>query len=52
MLSELIRKVYDNAAIDWATAEKVVYSMLVYMEEKLPPGVISLLQAAAIIQMQ
>jgi len=38
MLSELIRKVYDNAAIDWATAEKVVYSMLVYMEEKVPPA--------------
>jgi hypothetical protein len=38
MLSELIRRVYDNAAIDWATAEKVVYSMLVYMEEKVPPA--------------
>ncbi len=25
------------AALDWATAEKVVYAMMVYMERKLPP---------------
>jgi len=37
MLSELTRAVYDSAALDWATAEKVVYAMLVYMEAKLPP---------------
>ncbi len=36
MLSELTRAIYDNAALDWATAEKVVYAMLVYMEQKLP----------------
>ena len=23
--------------MDWATAEKVVYTMLTYMEQKLPP---------------
>lgn len=37
MLSELIRAIYDSAAMDWATAEKVVYTMLTYMERKLPP---------------
>jgi len=37
MLSELTRAVYDSAALDWATAEKVVYAMMVYMEAKLPP---------------
>ncbi len=37
MLSELTRAIYDTAAMDWATAEKVVYAMLVYMEQKLPP---------------
>jgi hypothetical protein len=37
MLSELIRAVYDSSAMDWATAEKVVYTMLTYMERKLPP---------------
>jgi len=36
MLSELTRAVYDSAALDWATAEKVVYAMMVYMEHKLP----------------
>ncbi len=36
MLSELTRAIYDNAALDWATSEKVVYAMLVYMEQKLP----------------
>jgi len=38
MLSELIRTIYNSAGMDWQTAEKVVYSMLVYMEEKLPPA--------------
>ena len=37
MLSELTRAIYDSAAMDWATAEKVVYTMLTYMEQKLPP---------------
>lgn len=37
MLSELIRTIYDTAAMDWATAEKVTYAMLTYMERKLPP---------------
>ena len=37
MLSELTRAIYDSAALDWATAEKVVYTMLTYMEQKLPP---------------
>jgi hypothetical protein len=37
MLSELTRAIYDTAAMDWATAEKVVYAMLIYMEKKLPP---------------
>jgi len=38
MLSELTRAIYDSAAMDWATAEKVVYTMLTYMERKLPPS--------------
>lgn len=37
MLSELTRVIYDSAALDWATAEKVVYAMLVYMEKTLSP---------------
>jgi hypothetical protein len=37
MLSELTRAIYESAAMDWATAEKVVYMMLTYMERKLPP---------------
>ncbi len=37
MLSELTRAIYDSAALDWQTAEKVVYAMLTYMERKLPP---------------
>ena len=37
MLSELTRAIYDSSAMDWATAEKAVYTMLVYMEQKLPP---------------
>ena len=37
MLSELTRTIYDSAALDWQTSEKVVYAMLTYMERKLPP---------------
>jgi 6-phosphofructokinase len=37
MLSELTRAIYDSAAIDWQTAEKIVYTMLTFMERKLPP---------------
>lgn len=37
MLSELTRAIYDTSAMDWATAEKCVYAMLVYLEQKLPP---------------
>lgn len=37
MLSELIRTIYLSAGMDWQTAEKVVYTMLSYMEQKLPP---------------
>lgn len=37
MLSELTRAIYDSAALDWQTAEKIVYAMLIYMEQKLPP---------------
>ncbi len=37
MLSEMIRAIYDSAGLDWQTAEKVTYTMLTYMERKLPP---------------
>jgi len=37
MLSELTRAIYDSSALDWATAEKVVYTVLTFMEQKLPP---------------
>lgn len=37
MLSELIRAIYDSSAMDWATAEKVAYTVLTYMERKMPP---------------
>ena len=37
MMSELIRAIYDSSAMDWATAEKVTYTMLTFMERKLPP---------------
>ena len=37
MLSELTRAIYDSSAMDWATAEKVVYTVLTYMEQKMPP---------------
>jgi len=39
MLSELIRAIYDSSAMDWATAEKVTYTVLTYMERKMPPEV-------------
>ena len=38
MLSELVRTIYTSAGMDWQTAEKVVYTMLTYMEQKLPPA--------------
>ena len=38
MLSELIRTIYNSAGMDWQTAEKVAYAMLLYLEEKLPPN--------------
>jgi hypothetical protein len=37
MLSELIRAIYDSSGMDWATAEKAVYTMLSFMESKMPP---------------
>ena len=37
MLSELTRAIYDSSGMDWQTAEKVVYTMLTYMERKMPP---------------
>ena len=36
MMSELIRAIYDSSAMDWATAEKVTYTMLIFLERKLP----------------
>jgi hypothetical protein len=37
MLSELTRAIYDTSGMDWQTAEKIVYTMLTYMERKMPP---------------
>ncbi len=37
MMSEMIRAIYDSAGMDWQTAEKVAYTMLTYMERKMPP---------------
>jgi hypothetical protein len=37
MLSELIRAIYDTSDMDWATAEKVAYTVLTFMERKMPP---------------
>lgn len=37
MLSELTRAIYDSAGMDLQTAEKVVYTMLTFMERKMPP---------------
>ena len=37
MLNELIRDVYESATMDWATSEKVAYTMLNFLERKLPP---------------
>ena len=36
MLSELVRTIYNTAGMDWQMAEKVVYTLLAYMEVKLP----------------
>ena len=33
MQSELTRAIYDSAGMDWQTVEKVVYTMLTYMEK-------------------
>ena len=38
MLSELVRTIYNAAGMDWQTAEKVAYALLVHLETKLPPG--------------
>ncbi len=37
MQSELTRAIYDSAGMDWQTAEKIVYTVLTYMERKMPP---------------
>ncbi len=36
MMSELVRAIYNSAGMDWQTAEKVAYTLLTYMEAKLP----------------
>ncbi|MDQ3927772.1 MAG: hypothetical protein M3328_01355 [Chloroflexota bacterium] len=36
MFSELTRAIYDSAGLDWQTAEKVAYTVLTYMERKMP----------------
>jgi hypothetical protein len=37
MLNELIRDIYETSNMDMATAEKVSYTMLQFLERKLPP---------------
>jgi hypothetical protein len=37
MLNELIREIYETSNMDMATAEKVSYTMLQFLERKLPP---------------
>ena len=37
MQSELARAIYESAGMDWQTAEKIVYTLLTYMERKMPP---------------
>ncbi len=37
MIQELVRDVYESASMDWASAEKVAYTMLQFLERKLPP---------------
>ena len=38
MLSDLIRTIYNSAGMDWQTAEKIAYAVLVDLERKLPPA--------------
>jgi hypothetical protein len=37
MIQELVRDVYESISIDWASSEKVAYTMLQFLERKLPP---------------
>ena len=37
MLSDLTRAIYDSSAMDWQTAEKISYTVLLYLERKLTP---------------
>ena len=37
MLNELIREIYETSNMDFATAEKVSYAMIQFLERKLPP---------------
>lgn len=37
MIQELVRDIYESASMDWASAEKVAYTMLQFLERKLPP---------------
>jgi hypothetical protein len=37
MIQELVRDIYESASMDWATSEKVAYTMLEFLERKLPP---------------
>jgi hypothetical protein len=37
MIQELVRDIYESASMDWATSEKVAYTMLQFLERKLPP---------------
>lgn len=36
MFSELTRAIYDTSGMDWQTAEKISYTVLVFMEKKMP----------------
>jgi hypothetical protein len=35
MLSELTRAIYDSSGMDWQTAEKITYTVLVFLEKKM-----------------
>lgn len=35
MLSELTRAIYDSSGMDWQTAEKIAYTVLVFLEKKM-----------------
>ncbi|MGI8586352.1 MAG: hypothetical protein ACR2M0_01505 [Chloroflexia bacterium] len=37
MLQELVRDIYETASMDWASSEKIAYTMLLFLERKLPP---------------